>query len=184
MSELLQRLRAIGDNLSPRERLLLGVAGALLGLAFLLFGVVRPVTSARGRAEARAEAAEQELQVMLALRREYDGIRGGLSAFEDRIREGPKGNIFTTLEALAAQSSVKVDSMDPQAPLTSDRYKETKVQVVLKGVTLAQTVNYLHRVENAPQLLSVKSLRVRMRSDKSDLLDVTFTVSSFEPAGA
>jgi hypothetical protein len=48
-------------------------------------------------------------------------------------------------------------------------------------VTLAQTVAFLHGVETAPQLLSVKSLRVRTRAEqKEDLLDVTFTVSSFE----
>ena len=72
--------------------------------------------------------------------------------------------------------------MDPQAPLTSDRYRETKVQVVLKSVTLSQTVNYLHRIESSEQLLSVKSLRLRTRAESPELLDVTFTVSSFEPA--
>jgi hypothetical protein len=41
-------------------------------------------------------------------------------------------------------------------------------------------VTYLQRIESAPQLLSIKSLRIRTRSDKPDLLDVNFTVSSFE----
>jgi hypothetical protein len=76
---------------------------------------------------------------------------------------------------------VKVESMEPQAAPAQDRYKETKVQVVLKQVTLAQAVSFLHGIESAPQLLSVKSLRIRTRSEqKEDLLDVTFTVSSFE----
>ena len=30
-------------------------------------------------------------------------------------------------------------------------------------------------------MLSIKSLRIRTRADKPELLDVTFTVSSFEP---
>jgi hypothetical protein len=42
-------------------------------------------------------------------------------------------------------------------------------------------VTYLHQIETAPQVLSVKSLRIRTRQDKPELLDVTFTVSSFEP---
>ena len=75
--------------------------------------------------------------------------------------------------------------MEPQAAPANDRYRETKVQVVLKQVTLAQAVSFLHGIEAAPQLLSVKSLRIRTRSEqKEDLLDVTFTVSSFELAGA
>jgi type II secretory pathway component PulM len=77
--------------------------------------------------------------------------------------------------------------MEPQAAASSDAFRETKVQVVLKQVTLAQIVNFLHKIESAQQMLSVKSLRIRARSDRrtesaAELLDVTFTVSSFEPA--
>ena len=54
-------------------------------------------------------------------------------------------------------------------------------EVGLKNVTLAQTVHYLHQIDIAPQALSVKSLRVRTRAEQPDLLDVSFTVSSFEP---
>jgi len=100
---------------------------------------------------------------------------------EARIQRGPRGNLFTTRESLARQSAVKVDSMEPQPSPAGDRYRETKVQLVLKGVTLAQLVNYLHHVESHEQLLSVKSLRIRSRGDQPDLLDATFTVSSFEP---
>jgi hypothetical protein len=71
--------------------------------------------------------------------------------------------------------------MEPQTSLSSERYRETKVEVVLKSVTLGQAVNYLHQIESAEQVLSVKSLRIRTRRDDSKLLDVTFTVSSFEP---
>ena len=98
----------------------------------------------------------------------------------DILMVGPKGEIFTTLEQMAKQASVKVASMEPRTSPASDEYAETKVQVALKGVTLAQAVNYLHRIESAPQLLSVKALRIRTRADKQELLDVTFTVSSFE----
>jgi hypothetical protein len=54
--------------------------------------------------------------------------------------------------------------------------------VALKAVTLAQLVNYLHKIDTAPQVLSIKSLRIRTRKDKPEFLDATFTVSSFEPA--
>jgi hypothetical protein len=63
----------------------------------------------------------------------------------------------------------------------NEQYNETKMEVTLKQVDLPRTVRYLHEIESTPDLLSVKSLRVRIRPDKSELLDVTFTVSSFEP---
>jgi len=181
MNELWARLRAATADLAPRERLLVGAAGGLLALV-LLYGIgVRPFLLWRDGAHQRADAAREELQAVLRLRQDYDEVNGRLSAVEGRIQQGPRGNIFTTLESLATQNAVKVDSMEPQAAASSERYRETRVQVVLKGVTLAQVVSYLQGIESAPQVLSVKALRLRTRADKPDLLDVTFTVSSFEP---
>lgn len=181
MSGLLARLRALVASLSPRERLLLGSVGALFALVLAWLVVVQPFLDARETARGRVAAAEQELQAVLGLRGEYEEIRGRLEAVENRIQQGPRGNIFTLLESLAKRSAVQVEAMEPQAALASDRYKETKVQVVLKDVTLAQAVHYLGQIESSDQLLSVKSLRVRTRRDRPEVLDVTFTVSSFEP---
>jgi type II secretory pathway component PulM len=169
------------QNLSARERLLVGSAAAVLLLGVLWFGVVMPLISAKDRVVARADAAEQQLDVIVRLRRDFDDVQHRLASVEQRIRSESRGNLRTTLESLASRASVKVESMEPQATPANDRYRETKVEVGLTGVTLPQTVNYLHQIEAAPQVLSVKSLRIRTRPDKPELLDVTFTVSSFEP---
>ena len=42
-------------------------------------------------------------------------------------------------------------------------------------------INYLHRIETAEPVYSIKSLRIKTRPDRSEMLDVNFTVSSFEP---
>jgi general secretion pathway protein M len=178
---LLDRLRVALASLAPRERLLLAGAAGVLLLTVLWLGVALPAIASVRNAEERVDAAERDLASARRLQGELAEIQGRLGVVEKRIREGPAGNIFTTLEDLAQKSAVKVESMEPQAAPAQDHYKETKVQVVLKQVTLAQTVAFLHGVESAPQLLSVKSLRIRTRAEqKEDLLDVTFTVSSFE----
>ena len=70
----------------------------------------------------------------------------------------------------------------------SDAYEETKVEVSLKNVTLRQAVSYLSSIETNDQPLSVKSLRVKRRPGRArgdqpaqDLIDVTFSVSTFKP---
>ena len=180
MKELIARIRAAFHNLSARERLLVMAAGGGLLVFLLLVAVVNPLISAASRASSRVEAAENELRAVQILRSRYDEIDTRMASIEQRIRSGPKGEIFTTLESLARASAVTVDSMEPRTSPASDDYRETKVQVILRGVTLAQLVNYLQQIESAPQLLSIKSLRIRTRSDKPELLDVNFTVSSFE----
>jgi type II secretory pathway component PulM len=187
MTSLRERIEAWVRGLAPRERLLLGGAAGIAGAMLLWIGAVLPLVGAVRSAELRVETAERELDVARRILTDLSAVQSRLDAVERRIREGPRGNLFTTLEQLAAQSAVKVESMEPQAAASSDVFRETKVQVVLKQVTLAQTVSFLHKIESTEQLLSVKSLRVRSRVDRKgdavlELLDVTFTVSSFEPA--
>ena len=61
-----------------------------------------------------------------------------------------------------------------------DVYRETRVEVALKNVTLTQVVSFLHSIESSTRQFSIKGLRVKTRQDKSAMLDVNFTVSSFE----
>ena len=180
MKELWRRVTAAFEGLSAQERLLVSVAGGLLAVTLLWLGVAMPLLGAADGAAENADAAEQQVEMVRALRERFDEVNGRLATVEARIQGGPQGEIFTTLEQMASQAAVKIDSMEPRTSPASDEYRETKVQVALKGVTLAQLVNLLARIEDAAQMLSVKSLRIRTRPDKPDLLDVTFTVSSFE----
>ena len=164
-----------------KKKSLAGLTLASLALALLWFALIQPVRSVVQNAESRVETAKQEVALSVQLKRELDAVGAELRLVEGRVQQGPRGNLFTILESFAAQSAVKVTSVEPQAAPSHDRYRERKVQIILKEVTLAQTVNFLHRIESADQLLSIKSLRVRTRADQSDLLDVTFSVSSFEP---
>jgi type II secretory pathway component PulM len=180
VKELWRRVTAAFEGLSRNERLLVSVAGGLLAVTLLWFGLAMPLLAAARNAARNAETAEQQVEMVRALRERFDEVNGRLGAVEARIQGGPQGEIFTTLEQMASQSAVKIDSMEPRTSPASTEYRETKVQVALKGVTLAQVVGLLTRIDTAPQMLSIKSLRIRTRADKQDLLDVTFTVSSFE----
>ena len=181
MSRFWSRLLDAFNGLEARERILVSIVGALAIAGILYAIVVGPILRASQRGEARLATADQRLAVMQRLRRDYDDVKGRLADVEQRIQRGAKSELRTTLESLAQQASVKVESMEPQASPAHPKYRETKVEVGLKNVTLAQTVHYLHQIDVAPQALSVKSLRIRTRAEQPDMLDVSFTVSSFEP---
>jgi type II secretory pathway component PulM len=180
MNEWIQRLRSAYDGLAARERMLVSVAGGMLAVALAYLLVISPILNAVSQGDTRAETAQQELRAIQRLEREYLDVSRQLSSVEARIAVAPRGNLRTTLETLATQAAVKIESMEPQASPANETYKETKVEVALKSVSLDQAVTYLTGIESAPQVLSVKSLRMRKRPDQSELLDVTFTVSSFE----
>lgn len=179
--ELWARLLAGFEGLSLRERALVGSALGILVLAIAFFGIVNPVLSLGSDAEQRVDTAEQQLRAMAHMRQEFDDVHHRLEGVESRIQSGSRGNLRTTIETLARQSGVVIDSMEPQASPSNDHYRETKVEVRLENVTLEQAVTYLHRIESHRQVLSVKTLRIRKRNDDSGTLDLNFTVSSFEP---
>jgi type II secretory pathway component PulM len=181
MKKLWSRLRSAFGDLSERERILVSIVGALCIVLVFYFGIIQSSLGLRSNAQRRLTQAEQQLKVMSRLRGEFDDVNERLTSVEQRIQSSTRGNLRTTLETLALASEVKVESMEPQATPSNDRYRETKVEVALKQVTLQQTVNYLHEIESSEEVLSVKSLRMRTRKDKPDFLDVTFTVSTFEP---
>jgi type II secretory pathway component PulM len=181
VKQWVDRIAVAFAGLAPRERLLISTAGVLLALALVYLTIVNPILGAVERSGRRLDTADQQLRVMTRLRREFDDVQHRLADVEQRIRSGSRGNLRTTLEMLAGKASVKVESMEPQASPASEAYRETKVEVGLRNVTLAQTVDYLHQIESSSQVLSVKALRIRTRPDVPEFLDVTFTVSSFEP---
>jgi type II secretory pathway component PulM len=169
------------DNFAPRERLLLSILGVSLMATLVFFVLINPVLSARESSRARVEAAEKDLEMMVRLRREYDEIAARLAAVEERIRANQdRRNTLTLLESLANAAAVKIDSMEERSSPDNDLYRETRVEVALKNVSLTQIVNLLHNIESSPRQFSVKGLRIKTRADKNDLLEVGFTVSSFE----
>jgi type II secretory pathway component PulM len=182
VNELLASARDFWDKLSERERMLLGATGALAALVAGFFLVLSPLLAFAERTSSGVGSAEQQLELMKRLQRDYAEVTARLAVVEKRIRaRGQNSNLLTLLESLASSSGVKIESMEERQAQANETYRETKVEVELKSVTLTQTVDYLNNIERSPQLLSVKSLRVKRRTDKTATLDVTFAVSSFEP---
>ncbi len=191
MNEIIGRIQVLWDGLAPRERVLVGAAGAALALAILVFCVILPIRGAVEHARESAMDSERQLAQMQRMKREWDDLSTRLQLVEGRIQGGGEGqNLLTLLESLAARAGVKPTSMEKRQSGESARYEETKVEVSLKNVTLQQAVNYLASIETAEQPLSVKSLRIKRRAGlnatggAADLIDVTFSVSGFKPLSA
>ena len=140
MSEWISRARDAWDNLTQRERILFSTASATLLLVTLFFLVVSPLFAFADRASSGIGTAEQQLQLMKRLRRDHDEVTSRLASVEQRIRaKGQNSNLLTLLESLASSSGVKIESMEERQAQANDRYRETKVEVELRRVTLTET---------------------------------------------
>jgi general secretion pathway protein M len=186
MNELLAPLRSYLQSRSPRERWLLVAGACVLALVF----VYSPSSHARrARANADLRVAQLELDLIRALgiAREMRALQGELASVEARIQPGADTNLIALLSTLAAEAKISQDqleSIEPKQPSTNAKYPETRAEVRLKGASLEQMVEFLHKIETSSAHLIVRSLKIRSRGDgpSGPVLDVSFSVSSFERA--
>jgi len=187
MNDLFAPLRSYLATRSPRERWLI-VAGvcALAGVVVYTSIVVPLGESARG-ADLRVAQLELELTRALGIASEMRGLQGELASVEARIQPGSNTNLIALLSTLAADARIsqeQLESIEPKQPSTNARYPETRAEVRLKGASLEQMVEFLHKIETSSSHLIVRSLKIRSRGDGANgpVLDVSFSVSSFERA--
>jgi general secretion pathway protein M len=182
VNEWIDRARAWFEGLARREKMLVSAAAGATLLALLFAVILQPLLNARAAAAERATAAAEQHNAVRDVRARFDEVSARLASVEQRIATGPQGNLLATLQDLANKSAVKLDSIEPRTAPAAPPYRETKLQVTLANTSLPQVVRFLYEIENAPQVMSVKSLRLRTRPDQPGMLEVTFTVSSFERA--
>jgi len=186
VNEYLESIRAYIqaqlDRRSARERWIMvaGVAGLLAVLVEAM--IVSPLREAVAETEAKAERLEGEIQRAARLAPQLQRLESEIRLVEDRIQPGRQTDLLRLLEQLAAQAQIKdrLESIRPKTPSRNERYPESRVEVQLRGATLAQAVQFLYSIESAPLYLIVRSVNIKSRTDESQLLDINFSVSSFE----
>ncbi|MEE8558980.1 MAG: type II secretion system protein GspM [Myxococcota bacterium] len=181
MSRWIESLRAFLSARSPQERRSIAVAGALIVAILIVLGGIRPLLNAVERSGAEAERSRRELLQAVQLLKDVEALREPLKAVESRIVPDESANLFTLLETIAREASIEkeLDSIKPTKTLKSTSYPETRVELVLKGASLEQTVRLLYGIESARIHLIIRSLTIKARDGKSGGLDVNVSVSSF-----
>ncbi len=181
MNALLTPVREYLAKLAPRERWLLVLAVCLLSAIFLDLALIRPLSARVDAAEARSTQLERDVARALRIASDVRLLQGELASVERRIRPGERTNLLSELERMAAAAAItdgQLESIKERGASANSLYPETRVEVSIKGVSLQQIVDYLYRIETAPILLIVRSLRVRARGGPR--VDVQFSVSTFE----
>jgi hypothetical protein len=183
LQELLGKLRALIASRSARERwLMAGTIATLLGFGLYSF-VIAPLQASIEDAELEVERQEAGLLRAVALAPEIAKLRTEVAAVQDRVKPGDQTNLLTLVSALAegAQLGQQIQQIREKRGADFPGYPETSAEVRLASATILQTAQLLYAIEKeAPLYLIIRSLVIKQRRDGSDLVDVTFTVSSFQ----
>ncbi len=170
------------EGRSARERWLLVGIGAMAVTLLIQFAVVDPLEARTAEAITEADRLEQGLQRASRLAPEIRRLRVEIAAVEKRIQPGAQTNLLQLLEQIAeaAQMRDRLESVKPKRASGNDQYPESRAEVQLRGATLPQVVQFLYRIQTADLYLIVRSLSIKTRNDETQLLDVSFSVSSFQ----
>ena len=190
MNEYIERARAFVkaqlDKRSARERWILVGAAAALFTVLVEVILVSPLRDAVAETQDQAERLESDLQLAVRMVPQIQRLRSEIGVVESRIQTGRQTDLLRLLDQLATQAKMReqLESVRPRTPSKNPKYPESRVEVQLRGATLAQTVQFLYSIETADLYLIVRSVSVKARPDPEagTLLDVNFSVSSFERA--
>jgi type II secretory pathway component PulM len=172
---------AVLARLSPRERHLVGAAGVVLG-GVLFYGlVVDPLWELHDRLQARVAAKERELKEVIALRQTYRALRKE----DDRTRLRSDTNVspFAFLESLATGTvgREKVAAINPAGRETRNGVNQETIEVRLKGVSLRELVELLHKIESAGMSLRTVQLSIKKTYKDPYSFDVSLTNVALSP---
>ena len=185
LGDLLQRLVALVERLSPRDRVLVGV-GAAAGAIVLIWALAGALSEQRAALQAQIAASERDLAEMgrlrdryLQLRAERDGVRRKLD------RGGADFSLFAHLEGVTRDvlSRERVAAMNPSTRTVGEDLQEDDVEMRLSGVSLREVVALLYRVEKTDLPLLVSRLQMKKRFDQPFVYDATLVVGRLR-AGA
>ena len=171
--------------LQRREQVLVISVGVLVLLLATFTFVIDPILARAANLDRRLATAGRQLAELQTLRSDYQRQKRVIDRIDTRLRRQQRNfAIFSYLEQVAGRTGVqdKIQSMNTVASPPNTEYKEDSVEVRMEGVALQQLVEYLHRVENSPQILRIKRLQIGPARENRQLLSVRLRISVFSLA--
>jgi general secretion pathway protein M len=166
----LAQLQSRWSALSQREQRMLMGMGAALSL-FLVFVIAFSFGSAARAKEKRIQTKLEQLVQVQELAANYGQAQARREAAEQQLRQS-NIRLMSYLEQKATASGLGViSSMSPKgdSPLGDGRIIENSVDMTLTDITVRDLVEFLQSVEGGPGVVKVKTLRVMPRPAQENL---------------
>ncbi|MBW1998508.1 MAG: hypothetical protein JRJ29_11160, partial [Deltaproteobacteria bacterium] len=160
------------------------LGASVLGFFLLLQLVILPFFEQRERIRRGIEVKEKGLEEILKLRQEYRLYKRSNRTLEQFLRRRARNfTLFSYLERAASKTDVKrhIKYMRPSTSDMAGPYRESVVEMKLEGITLGKLVEYLYRIENPVDVVSVRRISIREDKNEPGYLDVVMQVLTFLP---
>ena len=172
----IDRLRARYERLEPREKTLVQIAGALIGV-FLAYNLVySPFEGLRQDLSDRTETRERQISEVRRMVQQYRQLSLEVAAAEKRtVRQTKDFSLFSAVEGKLTDTVgvVKVASITPgEDQKISKDLVQHNVEIALTALALPEVVDTLYGIKTLPVPVLVSSLHIK----RAQLITTSFEV--------
>jgi type II secretory pathway component PulM len=176
---LLAQARGRYQKLEPRERILVQIAGGLVGI-FLIYNLIYlPIVDLSSGLEGKIVQRQQELVEVRHLAATYAQLKSELANAERQtVPLGKDFSLFSVVEASMSKivGREKIGSITPGSDRKlTDGFTEYSVQLKLDNVSLAQLVDALYGINTLTMPIGVSNIRIQRRTQDPHSYDVDLT---------
>ena len=169
LKALLTEVQARFQQLSPRERRLVTLAGSAVAVflfLILLFSFATTAASYRRRTDQKL-IKFREVQALAATYREAEQSRQHI---EQQLTSS-NVSLVSYVEDKGTSAGLSIPTLTPKAdvPLAEGRIIESSVEIMMPDVRIDKLVTFLNDVERGPGVIKVKYLRVEPRPSAENL---------------
>jgi general secretion pathway protein M len=177
LRRLLSDLDGYYQKLTARERNLVAMLGA--GFAVLLvFLIGLGFSSAIHRRQSAVEGKTKALVQLGTLASTYAERARVRTQLEQRLKSPVR--LFTYIDEIAKKQGVDIGDMQDRGSVTgADKITESLVEFDLNKMTIDRLTKFLAAIEQNPQMVKVKKIRLRTRLDDPNAVDAALTVAAY-----
>ena len=170
------------SGLTPRDRMLLGVMVLALSLAIGWFVVGAMEKQRKGLKSQLASAQTAQAQVNLLMSR-YTEIAGDVAGLDARLEQGKGFSPASWLEQTGNTMKIteKIKSIQERGTEKNDYYQAQKVEIVIDDIDLPTLVDFLHTIQDAPQAMRLRDVRVKTDRKSRENLDIRMELAVLKP---
>lgn len=169
LKALLAEIQSRFQQLSARERRLVGIAGSAAGL-FLLFALLFSLASTAASYRKRTEQKLIKFREVQALAGNYRDAEQTRLRTEQQLKSS-NVSLISYVEEKGTSAGLSIPTMTPkgEVPLADGKIVESSLEIMMPDVRIDKLVTFLSEVERGPGVVKVKYLRLEPRPAAENL---------------
>ena len=174
-------LEAQVESMSRSDRILLVSLLAFLGLV-LAGALGMSLKGAIGNEASRVAAASSDQEMLELLSADFDNAAGKIAAAEETLKANKDTPASAYIDQVSAQVGVQtqLSAVNEGESVTIGNLKQTQYRVELKGITLANLVNFIHNLETGDYPMVVQLARIKaIQQATGKVVDLSMDVRAY-----